>query len=307
MSRQPIVVGVDASYEAVLAATVAVDLAARAGVPCQLVHAVREFWFTGVGSAEITSQTAEFNRAIVQEARAHVTQALKAEIPASLIDSLIIEGGNPAEVINRVAERLGAQLIVLGGKHHSALGRWLSGSTSLNVARTATLPVLVTAGARLPIRHVMAAVDLSAAAGPTLDLAHRFATLLRTELQVLSVFEPLPVFSDGAVPAIDSTRYYELCEETLQKDLGPRLETWGGSLTIRHGSPVATILREATLWPAGLLVVGSHGKTWAQRLLLGSVTEKLLNHLPASVLVVPVAVTAPVEAAIPAAPALATA
>jgi len=40
------------------------------------------------------------------------------------------------------------------------------------------------------------------------------------------------------------------------------------------------------------LVVGSHGKGWAQRVLLGSVTERLINHLPTSLLVAPVAVTA---------------
>ena len=74
----------------------------------------------------------------------------------------------------------------------------------------------------------------------------------------------------------------------LQKDLASRLTTAGLDVTIRHGTPVDTILREATLWPADLLVVGSHGKSWAQRLLLGSVTEKVLNHLPTSVLVMPV-------------------
>ena len=48
-----------------------------------------------------------------------------------------------------------------------------------------------------------------------------------------------------------------------------------------------TILAEAAEWKADLLVVGSHGKGWAERMLVGSVTERLLNHLPTSVLVVP--------------------
>jgi nucleotide-binding universal stress UspA family protein len=68
---------------------------------------------------------------------------------------------------------------------------------------------------------------------------------------------------------------------------------------------VETILREAFAWQADLLVVGSHGRGWAERLLLGSVTERLLNHLPTSLLVVPTprgAVLEPVEtvAAVPA-------
>ena len=45
---------------------------------------------------------------------------------------------------------------------------------------------------------------------------------------------------------------------------------------------------EAARWEADLVVVGSHGGGWAHRMLIGSSTERLLNLLPASLLVVPV-------------------
>jgi len=35
-------------------------------------------------------------------------------------------------------------------------------------------------------------------------------------------------------------------------------------------------------------VVGSHGKGWVDRLLIGSTTERLLNRLPTSLLIVPI-------------------
>jgi len=37
-----------------------------------------------------------------------------------------------------------------------------------------------------------------------------------------------------------------------------------------------------------LVIVGSHGKGWVDRVLLGSTTERLLNKLPCPVLVIPV-------------------
>jgi nucleotide-binding universal stress UspA family protein len=56
----------------------------------------------------------------------------------------------------------------------------------------------------------------------------------------------------------------------------------------RSGHVVDVIQQTAAQRGADLVVVGSHGKGWRERLLLGSITERLLNHLPASLLVVPV-------------------
>jgi nucleotide-binding universal stress UspA family protein len=179
-------------------------------------------------------------------------------------------------------------LVVLGGKHHSTLERWLGGSTSLHVVRSAEVPVLITAGAPEVFRRVLVAVDLSQAAGPTIGLAERFARLVGAELRVLTVFEPLP--SVPGVPPMDPNEYFALAEETLEREVWPLLKTPAVEKVVRHGSVVDTLLREAADWNADLLVVGSHGKRWAQRVLLGSVTERLINHLPTSLLVAPVGV-----------------
>lgn len=295
METRPIIVGVDASSEGAAAAQFGARLADALGAPCRLVHAVRDVWFSISMPAELAEQSTQFDRAIRAVGRQHVGEALKDRVPTALIDALEVETGPAAEVLEATAQRLAARLIVLGGKHHSVLGRWLSGSTSLNVARTATTPILVTAGAPQGVQRVLVAVDASPAAGPTVALAREYATAFHAELRVLSVLEPLPEFEPEYAPPVDPTRYYELCREMLHKDLLPQLQGLGDALTVRHGTPVDTILREATLWPADLLVVGSRGKSWAQRLLLGSVTEKLLNYLPTSVLVAPAPVRQPVH------------
>jgi universal stress protein A len=53
------------------------------------------------------------------------------------------------------------------------------------------------------------------------------------------------------------------------------------------GEPVTTILAEAAKPGYDLIVVGTHGRTGMTRLLLGSVTEKLLRLSPIPVLSVP--------------------
>ncbi len=121
-------------------------------------------------------------------------------------------------------------------------------------------------------------------------LAERFARLVGAQLRVLTVFEPLPDLP--GIPATDPTEYYALAQETLERDVWPLVKTPRAERIVRHGMVVDTLLREASDWQADVLVVGSHGKGWAQRVLLGSVTERLINHLPTSLLVAPVSVAA---------------
>src|SRR6266568_3298439 len=110
---------------------------------------------------------------------------------------------------------LGAELVVLGGKHHSTLGRWLGGSTSVAVARTTPVPLLVTVEAPA-IRRVLLALDPSAAARPAVAAAERYAALFGAELRALSVVEPLAVLPE--VPQQDTTDYYRRWEEALARE-----------------------------------------------------------------------------------------
>jgi nucleotide-binding universal stress UspA family protein len=52
------------------------------------------------------------------------------------------------------------------------------------------------------------------------------------------------------------------------------------------GTPDKILLEAAEEWQADLIVVGSHGRGFWGRMLLGSVTDALVHHAPCSVLVV---------------------
>ena len=278
MSWKPIVVGVDASREAAGAAVFAVDAAQRAATACHLIHVTRDPVRSGPtpGGDE--------------RARAQVIAALETLVPAAVLETLTVRRGHPAAVLNGAVAALGAELIVLGGKHHSPLGRWLGGSTSVNVARTTLVPLLVTVGAPA-IRRVLVAVDSSGAARGTLATAERYAALFGAELRAVSVVEPLPVLPEGGQP--DTAEYYRRWEATIARDVWPLIRAPGAAKFLRHGAALDAIQHEAAEWRADLLVVGSHGKRFVTRMLVGSVTEGLINDLPTSLLVVPVATPRP--------------
>ena len=289
MSWGPIVVGVDTSSAAAGAAEAGEQLAQLASVQCRLVHAVPDVW---APLAAVTSRPdiAEMQELQLAVGREMVKRTLKGAVSPGLLDTIDPRFGPAAVVLRQVGEEQRPGLLVLGGKHHTALERWLGGSTSLHVVRTSEIPVLITAGPKPVPRRVLVAADLSKAAGPTLRLAERFARLVGAQLRVITVFEPLPSVP-GVIPW-EPGEYYALAQQTIERDIWPQLKTAGVEKLVRHGEVVETLLREATDWKADVLVVGSHGKGWAQRVLLGSVTERLINHLPTALLVAPVGVAA---------------
>lgn len=291
MSWGPVVVGVDNSAAAVGAAGMGERIARMAGSRCELVHAVRDAWapLVAVNPDPMVGEMQALQLAVARET---VNRTLKETASPRALAELTVRFGPPAVVLQDVIRERAPGLLILGGKHHSVLERWLGGSTSLHVVRSSEVPVLITAG--VPnggsLRRILVAADLSPAAGPTVALAERFARLVGAKLRLLTVFEPLPDLP--GIPPTDPTEYYALAQETLERDVWPLVTSSGVERMVRQGMVVDTLLREAADWKADLLVVGSHGKGWAQRVLLGSVTERLINHLPTSLLVAPVAVTA---------------
>ncbi|WP_417227198.1 universal stress protein [Amphritea sp.] len=80
---------------------------------------------------------------MTERVNAAIQEELKsAEIPAGLIEHHL-EAGKPSDVIIKVAEQLNADMIVMGTRTHSSIGKLLMGSTAQKVLQAATVPVLV--------------------------------------------------------------------------------------------------------------------------------------------------------------------
>jgi nucleotide-binding universal stress UspA family protein len=290
MSWKRILVGVDESPQAAAAGAVGVRLAEAMGGECILAHAVREFWLA-FAEEEIVERSAELRAALVDSARKQVAAALRGHLPEATIRGMVVRPGAPPAALRDVAREVEADAVVLGGKHHVALRRWTGGSTAHNSVRTIGLPVLITGpqvdGA--PFRRILCAVDLSEAAASTAATARELAAGLRAQLRALCVVEP-PLPLPDVIPALTPSEYSRLAERTLAQRVWPLFRGCAAKTIAREGHVLETIQDEAATWHADLVVVGSHGKGWGERLILGSVTERLLNDLPTSLLVVPVAV-----------------
>lgn len=296
MSWKRILVGVDESPQSIAAAALAVRLAKALRGECIPVHAVREMWLA-FAEEEIVDRSVELQAALIDGSRREVAKALHGHVPDETLKRLIVRPGSPAAVLRDVARVDAADAVVLGGKHHVALRRWAGGSTAHNCVRTIGLPVLVVGpraeAAGTPFRRILGALDLSEAAAPVAATARDLAAALGAELRALCVIEP-PLPLPDVTSVLTPSEYSRLAERTLTRRVWPLFRGSEAKTVARQGPVIETIREESAAWNADLLVVGSHGKRWGERLILGSATERLLEDLPTSLLVVPV--QAPAEA-----------
>ncbi len=282
MSFQPIVVGVDQSLAGLHAAETGVMLAAAMQVPCTLVHGSRDVWVGAAGGAgllDVASMTAD----VARVARAGIEQWLRGKVPDTLIQDLVVRPGGVVRVLRDVVQERGAGLVVLGAKRHGAVASWLGGSTAKNAVRGLHCPVLVSTGPARPAR-ILAAVDLSDMAATTLALAQNWARLFGAALKVLHVVEPLVLATEG-MPMLDVGIFDQEAEAAFERTVWPQVSYPGAEKTIRRGAAITVIEEEIAQWKADLVVVGAHGRGRMERVLLGSVSEGIVNALPCSVLV----------------------
>lgn len=286
MNWQPIIAGVDGSPESLRAAAFAWRMARAADTRCLLVHAVPEVWAPG-GMEPLVNSHEIFQR-LVSEMRQLLDRELGAELPSSVRQSLIARPGRPGIVLDEVAREQRAELIVVGARHHGALVRGLGGSTAHQLVRTAAVPVLVVGGSSHAPQRLLVATDLFTAAAPTLSTARRYAELFHAHMRVVHVIEPakypivVPLSLDESVVEERACDEFERLVEQEQPGIP------ASDRMVRRGRADEEIAEEVAAWRADLLVVGSHGRGWIDRLLIGSTTERLLNRLPTSLLVVPI-------------------
>jgi universal stress protein A len=145
----------------------------------------------------------------------------------------------------------------------------------------------------MPFRQILVPVDYSEPSRRALRLALTLAG--EAKLVVVHAWDRPTYVSDEMVVHKDGARHSlsELIRENAEKEMVEflaGLPEAAGKQVERHllnGDPVSVILEEAAKPGYDVIVLGTHGRTGMTRLLLGSVTEKLIRLSPIPVLTVP--------------------
>lgn len=202
---------------------------------------------------------------------------------------------SPFAGIIKAVEEIGPDLLVIGPHRRQVLKDVFIGTTAERTIRLVDCPVLmVNAVPTGGYDHVIQTSDLSDNSRAALQ---RFAALgigKEARNTVLHVFDA-PALRLTMVPSMsmaDQDRYLAGQQKAALRDLTAFLETAKlGTVVpkVRHEKTSAhlDILKAAEAENADLVVLSTHGRTGLAKLLIGSVTERVLRASPVDVLAIP--------------------
>lgn len=249
-----------------------------------IVHAVE-----GVGDAESITlpPEAQPDRLVAAAAAALTATLTTTDHPTTPV----VQVGRAHRIIAAVCRDHQADLLIIGPGKVSGLRDRLFGSTADRVTRRAGCPVLIT---RPPVigdyRHAVVAVDFSApslaalttaatlATGATIELAHAVEAAAGVEEVMLTA-------GSTAAELVDFRRRQLAIARQQLQDLARQADQ--PRHHVAAGPPDKVLLRLARRRRADLIAMGREGRGAVGRLMLGSVTQKVLTTARCDVLVVP--------------------
>ena len=143
----------------------------------------------------------------------------------------------------------------------------------------------------MPITRILCPVDLSDCSRHALDyavaIAKRYGATVSSLLVVPPAAPPIPAADLGPYPMLVFTAedLAQLRGE-LEKFVKGFARDVPFTAAVAEGNVVAQIVRRASDLPADLIVIGTHGRSGLERVMLGSVTERVLLKSPCPILTV---------------------
>lgn len=134
----------------------------------------------------------------------------------------------------------------------------------------------------------MVAVDFSKPSRKAFDAAVGMAKDLDATLVLVHAVEPVPRGGKRdpigqAKAEVDAAEWEELCSTWAQS----ARKSVDVETVAKEGKPADVVLAVVTERKAGMVVVGSHGRTGVKRAVLGSVAEAIVRASKVPVVVVP--------------------
>lgn len=229
-----------------------------------------------------------------KDARGHV-EAVQARAKKEGVasEAVVRQGEDSYKYIVEEARKRKSTMIVMGRRGRTGLSRLMMGSVTARVIGHAPCNVLVVPkSARIEFKNILIATDGSrysaAAAAEAIGIAKRCGSKL-TALGVVpsESIQPMDIVHSQMHRDLIAEKELKDAEKNVQalKEAAQKEGVTAAGL-ILGGKPAEAVIQTSKEKNADLIVVGSHGKTGLERLLMGSVTERVIVLSSCAVLVV---------------------
>ncbi|HSB89036.1 MAG TPA: universal stress protein [Anaerolineales bacterium] len=211
-------------------------------------------------------------------AREYLDKAIEAARAQGIdVDTLVRRGDRPDVEIVSAAEDLNADLIVMGRRGRRGLARFMVGDAVVKVIGHAHCSVLVVPkAAGMWQKRILVATDGSRYSDAAATSAAKVAKVCGLPVTVVS----------ATAPSHSEARVKEAHEAVARlakffADDGVSVDT-----RVPHGRPDEAVVATAREVGADVIVTGTHGRTGLQKLLMGSVVERIIGQAECPILVV---------------------
>jgi nucleotide-binding universal stress UspA family protein len=259
----------DASDEGQNAVAAALELARACDsqvIAVQVLHVVPEFQAVAPDLRATLEKGVQENMAAIKAAAGKLGVALK---------TVVTEGKTPEAAIVATAGKLRPDLIIMGRCGKTALARILMGNVTARVIGHSPANVLVVPrGGMVGFQRILVASDGSPYSQSAWELALAMAKQAKSRLIGVAVAP-----EEGDIIEAQAIIRRMLTAASLagvpMKGVNPQ-----------GVAPDTGIVQQAIKNEVDLIVVGSYGRTGLKKLLMGSVTERVIGGSPCPILVV---------------------
>lgn len=284
-----IIVGHDLRAGGEAALKSAMVLASRCSAALRLVHAVEPHHLYQKISHPIASQRSL--EKIAQQVGAKLQDIVASRELAQARMDYEVRAGKPFVELIIAGRAWQADLIIIGGP--SRQQSHFLGSTGERVMRKAPVPVLV---ARKTLdakpKRFLVPTDFSPGARKAAEEALALAGSFGGRIFFLHVLEPIPLYAYAYEDGIGASLPIP---PLTPDDINPDWESFLSTLQIgniswekrtEEGRAAKTIVQHAEAIQADMIVMGTHGRSGLEHMLLGSVAEAVARNAPCPVLTV---------------------
>ena len=141
-------------------------------------------------------------------------------------------------------------------------------------------------------KHLLVPIDGSPTSQLAVDKAIGLARAFSSAVSVLFVIDPYPVTGVGADFSYGQVQYLSAAKAEANEALAAARQVFDAAGVQVSASVVEShsvwrgIVEASEAGGADLIVMGSHGRSGIEKLVLGSVAQRVLSHSPLPVLVV---------------------